>query len=75
MRRRRNSSPKIGWSVLTPGYTMASAIANQFNEADSPIHFSSVVSIALALLVISGIVNLIARLIVSRFGGDTRATG
>ena len=70
-----NSSPKIGWSVLTPGYTMASAIANQFNEADSPIHFSSVVSIALALLVISGIVNLIARLIVSRFGGDTRATG
>jgi phosphate transport system permease protein len=70
-----NSSPKIDWSVLTPGYTMASAIANQFNEADSPIHFSAVVSIALALLVISGIVNLIARIIVSRFAGDTRATG
>lgn len=70
-----NSSPKIGWSLLTPGYTMASAIANQFNEADSPIYFSAVVSIALTLLVVSGIVNLLARLIVSRFGGDTRATG
>ncbi len=70
-----NSSPKISWSMLTPGYTMASAIANQFNEADSPIHFSAVVSIALALLFISGIVNLIARVIVSRFAGDTRATG
>jgi phosphate transport system permease protein len=70
-----NSSPNISWSVLTPGYTMASAIANQFNEADSPIHFSAVVSIALALLFISGIVNLIARIIVSRFAGDTRATG
>lgn len=70
-----NSSPKIGWSLLTPGYTMASAIANQFNEADKPIYFSAVVTIALALLVVSGVVNLIARLIVSRFGGDTRATG
>jgi len=70
-----NSSPKIGWSILTPGYTMASAIANQFTEADSPIYFSSVVSIALTLLVISGIANLIARLIVSRFGGDTRVSG
>ena len=70
-----NSSPKISWSVLTPGYTMASAIANQFNEADSPMHFSAVVTVALSLLVVSGIVNLIARLIVSSFGGDTRAEG
>ena len=70
-----NSSPKISWSILTPGYTMASAIANQFNEADKPIYFSAVVTIALALLVVSGVVNLIARVIVSRFGGDTRATG
>ena len=74
-----NSSAKISPSILTPGYTMASAIANQFNEADSPIYFSAVVAVALVLLLVAGIVNLIARLIVARFtggpAGDTRATG
>jgi phosphate transport system permease protein len=74
-----NSSAKISPSILTPGYTMASAIANQFNEADSPIYFSAVVAVALVLLLVAGIVNLIARLIVARFtggpSGDTRATG
>jgi phosphate transport system permease protein len=68
-----NSSTRISPSLFTPGYTMASALANQFNEADSPIFFSSVVAVALVLLLIAGIVNLIARLIVARFSGDTRA--
>ncbi len=74
-----NSSQRISPSFFTPGYTMASAIANQFNEADSPIHFSAVVGVALTLLVVTAIVNVIARLIVARFtggpAGDTRATG
>jgi phosphate transport system permease protein len=70
-----NSSTKISWSILTPGYTMASAIANQFADANSAIHFSAVIGVAVVLLFVTGVVNLVARLIVGRFGGDTRATG
>ncbi len=70
-----NSSTKISWSLLTPGYTMASAIANQFADANSSLHFSAIIGVAVALLFVTGAVNLVARLIVGRFGGDTRATG
>ncbi|MDP9375872.1 MAG: phosphate ABC transporter permease subunit PstC [Chloroflexota bacterium] len=74
-----NSSTRISPSLLTPGYTLASAIANQFSEADSPIHFSAVVALALVLLFVTALVNLLARVIVARFtggpSGDVRATG
>jgi phosphate transport system permease protein len=70
-----NSSTKISWSILTPGYTMASAIANQFADANSELHFSAIIGVAVVLLFVTGAVNLVARIIVSRFGGDTRATG
>ncbi len=70
-----NSSTSINWSLLTPGYTMASAIANQFADANSALHFSAIIGVAVVLLFVTGAVNLVARLIVSRFGGDTRATG
>lgn len=74
-----NSSSTISPSLFTPGYTMASALANQFNEADSPLYFSSVVGVAFVLLIVAGLTNLVARVIVSRFGAgsplDTRHTG
>jgi phosphate transport system permease protein len=70
-----NSSTKISWSFLTPGYTMASAIANQFADANGALHFSAIIGVAVVLLFVTGAVNLVARIIVSRFGGDTRATG
>lgn len=68
-----NSSTKISPSLFTPGYTMASAIANQFTEADKAIYFSAVVEIALVLLLVSSIVNLLARLLVWRFAGNLDA--
>ena len=67
-----NSSQKISASLFTPGYTMASAIANQFNEADNPLHFSAVVGVALVLLCTTALINLLARLIVWRFAGGLR---
>ncbi|MFW6075763.1 MAG: phosphate ABC transporter permease subunit PstC [Chloroflexota bacterium] len=71
-----NSSTNITGSVFTPGYTMASAIANQFREADSEVYLSAIVAIALLLLVVSIIVNLLARLLirslVGRSGASTR---
>jgi phosphate transport system permease protein len=59
-----NSSTQIRPSLFTPGYTMASAIANQFTEADKEIYFSAVVSVALVLLLVAAIMNIAARLLV-----------
>lgn len=71
-----NSSTDITGSVFTPGYTMASAIANQFREADSNVYFSAIVAIALLLLLIATLVNIFARLLirslVGRTGSSTR---
>jgi len=72
-----NSSRSITGSLLTPGYTMASAIANQFTEADTEIYFSAIVAVGLLLLLIAGIVNILARLLVWQFSrglaGNVRA--
>jgi phosphate transport system permease protein len=59
-----NSSTKISASLFTPGYTMASAIANQFTEADKAIYFSALVAVALVLLLVSVIMNVLARVLV-----------
>jgi phosphate transport system permease protein len=73
-----NSSTQIRPSLLIPGYTMASAIANQFTEADKPIYFSAIVEIALVLLLVAGVMNVAARLLVwsvarGPLGSATRA--
>jgi phosphate transport system permease protein len=59
-----NSSTRISPSLFTPGYSMASAIANQFTEADKAMYFSAIVSVALVLLVVAAIMNILARLLV-----------
>jgi phosphate transport system permease protein len=59
-----NSSTKISASLFTPGYTMASAIANQFTEADKAMYFSAIVAVALALLLVAVIMNVLARVLV-----------
>jgi phosphate transport system permease protein len=59
-----NSSTRISASLFTPGYTMASAIANQFTEADKAIYFSALVEVALCLLLVAVIMNMLARALV-----------
>ena len=66
-----NSSRNINASLFTPGYTMASAIANQFTEADKEIYFSAIVLVALSLMVVSLFINLGARFVVWRFAPKT----
>lgn len=68
-----NASRAITGSLLTPGYTMASAIANQFTEADTPIYFSAVVEVALVLLLVSVAVNVVARLLIWQIQGGLSA--
>jgi phosphate transport system permease protein len=61
-----NSSTKITPSLLTPGYTIASAIANQFTEADSPIYFSAIVELGLVLLLVASLFNIGSRILIRR---------
>ena len=51
-------------SLLRPGYTMSSIIANEFAEAVSPLHSEALIEIGLVLFVLTLVLNLIARILV-----------
>lgn len=51
-------------SLLRPGYTMASIIANEFAEAVTKLHTQSLIEIGLVLFFMTLILNIIARLLV-----------
>jgi phosphate transport system permease protein len=55
-------------SLFAPGYTMASLIANEFSEASDDLHLSALMAVGLVLLVITLVVNGIARWLVWRVG-------
>ncbi len=58
-------------SLLSPGYSMASIIANEFNEAISPLHNQAMVEIGLVLFFMTLILNVLARLLVWRVARRT----
>ncbi len=51
-------------SLLRPGYTMASIIANEFAEAVTPLHTQALIEIGLILFFITLILNMLARFLV-----------
>lgn len=53
-------------SLLAPGYTMASLIANEFSEASGDLHLSALMAVGLVLLVVTVGINALARLLVAR---------
>ena len=57
--------PKAAASILAPGYSMASVIANEFAEADSDLYLSALAEMALLLLCVALVMNLAARWLVS----------
>jgi phosphate transport system permease protein len=57
---------EISASLLAPGYTMASLIANQFSEATGDLHLSALMAIGFTLFVVTLIVNALARWLVWR---------
>ncbi len=67
------NSDKIGASIFSPGFTLASVIANEFNEATEPLHAESLIALGTVLLVMSVIVNAIAITIRNRFTGGVRS--
>jgi phosphate transport system permease protein len=58
-------------SLLEPGYSMASIIANEFAEAVSPLHTSAMLEIGLVLFVITLLLNILARFLVWRVARRT----
>jgi phosphate transport system permease protein len=58
------NTPQISLSLLSPAYTMPSVIANEFAEATSKLHSSALMEIGLILLVVTLIINVIARFLV-----------
>lgn len=63
-----NQSPPgasgISFSLLSPGYTMSSVLANKFNEATPGLNQSALFEIALVLFGVTILVNICARLLV-----------
>ncbi len=60
------NSHEIASSLFAPGYTMAAAIANEFAEATSALHYSALSYVALLLFLITVIINGAARLLIWR---------
>lgn len=61
---------EIAASLFAPGYTMASLIANQFNEATGDLQVSALMAVACTLFVVTIVVNVIARWLVWRVARD-----
>ena len=55
---------KLATSLLSPGYSMASVIANEWGESRTPLYASALIEIGLLLFVMSLLLNIIARLLV-----------
>jgi len=56
----------LSGSILQPGYTMASIIANEFTEATYDLYLQALVEIGLVLFVMTLIINVVARLMIWR---------
>ncbi|HWB24001.1 MAG TPA: PstC family ABC transporter permease [Chitinophagaceae bacterium] len=57
-------------SLFSPGNTMASVIANEFNEASHDLYWSALVELGLALFLVTVIINMIGKRIIKRFTNE-----
>jgi len=64
----------ISWSLLDPGQTMASVIANNWGEADG-LMLSSLIEIGVVLFIVALLINVCARLMVGRVMKAVPMTG
>ncbi|HEX9055522.1 MAG TPA: phosphate ABC transporter permease subunit PstC [Gemmatimonadales bacterium] len=64
---------EIAASLFAPGYTMAAAIANEFSEAATDLHFAALTYVAFLLFVLTVLVNAGARLLIWRVARGSSA--
>jgi len=58
------NTPKISASLFSPGYSIASVIANEFGEASPGLHLSSLILLGLVLFGLTIVINAIARVFI-----------
>ena len=63
---------RISLSLLEPGATMSSIIANEFTEATGALYLSALIQIAFVLFAVTIIVNALARLLLHLATGGRR---
>ncbi|HZS56148.1 MAG TPA: phosphate ABC transporter permease subunit PstC [Bryobacteraceae bacterium] len=59
------NTPKITASLLSPGYSIAAVIANEFAEASGSLYISSLIFLGLVLFGLTIIINAAARVLIS----------
>ncbi len=60
---------RLPTTIMDQGYTLASVIANEFNEVSSQMYLSALIYCGLILFVVTVVVNIIAYFIMRRLSG------
>ena len=58
------NTPTISASLLSPGYSIAAVIANEFSEATSDFYLQALVELGLVLFLLTFVINGLARLMI-----------
>jgi phosphate transport system permease protein len=58
------NNPRISASLLGPGYSIASVLANEFSEATGSLYLSALIELGLVLFLLTFIINGLARLLI-----------
>ena len=58
------NTPKISASLLSPGYSIAAVIANEFAEASGSLYISSLIFLGLVLFGLTIVINAVARILI-----------
>ncbi len=61
-------------SIFNPAYTLASVIANEFNEATTKVYSAALVELGLVLILVTLSVNVVALLLVRSVSREARLT-
>jgi phosphate transport system permease protein len=67
------NSADISASLFAPGYTLASAIANEFSEATDDLYRSALFELGLVLLLVTIVTNILAHLLVGAVSAPKHA--
>jgi phosphate transport system permease protein len=66
---------RISPSLFEAGNSIASALANEFNEASDPVHLSSLISLGLVLFILTFVVLMCSRLLLAQLAkGEGKQT-
>jgi len=66
------NATRITADLFSPGYTLASAIANQFSESSSPLSTAALIELGLILFFVALAINIFARALLWRMSRITK---